>query len=311
MAKTLRILLVEDDAEDALLFQRHCPTGTILRHVVDVEAALIALRQGAIDICFTDYLLGPASGLDLIRAARTEGLRTPMVVITGQEIELLGENALLAGATDFVPKDQLDRACIERVSRWALIRRHVENRRELVLSEDALVQLMGKPPALPLVEGANAADAPALRRLLYISQAERPFLQHELLVVCAGFATANVRTQVTGFLVQAGNCFLQVIEGDHYAIEVLLRRIQTDPRHSHLTVVVDEPVHTREFQQWHMGSFLINVRYTLSPSRWMNLLTGVQRILGREGATRNTLPPLLRALPDLLSNPAELMPKEG
>ena len=128
MNRPLQVLLVEDDAEDALLFMRRCPASFRIRHVTSIWEALQALHAGGIDVCFTDYRLGLDTGLELVRELRAQGLRLPVVVITGHAVELLGENALMAGATDFVPKEGLDSAAIERVARWALIRRHVENR---------------------------------------------------------------------------------------------------------------------------------------------------------------------------------------
>lgn len=128
MTPALRILLVEDDAEDALLFGKRLPAGFRLVHVRETELAMSILRGAGCDVCFTDYRLGADTGLELVRQVRAEGLNVPMVVITGQDIESLGENALLAGATDFLPKDDLCAASIQRVARWAMIRRLVENR---------------------------------------------------------------------------------------------------------------------------------------------------------------------------------------
>jgi len=298
MAKPLSILLVEDDAEDALLFKRRCPPQAQLRHVPDVASAMELLRHGGIDICFTDYQLGVASGLDLIRKARGEGLRVPMVVITGQEIESLGENALLAGATDFVPKDDLDASVIERVARWALIRRHVENRREDTLSEEAVLQLLGRAP-MPAVLDVSATPE-ELRRVVYISQSRRAFTQLELLNLCAGFAAGNARCQITGVLVLAGNCFLQVIEGSPQAVEVLLRRIQADSRHSDMSLLVDEPLRRRGFGQWNMGCVHLNVRYEMSAGRWQNILNELGQSLADGQDRRRDLTQLIRSLPDVL-----------
>lgn len=302
MAKPLQILLVEDDAEDALLFQRRCPPRTQLRHVVDAEAALECLRQGDIDVCFTDYQLGVVSGLDLIRKARGEGLRVPMVIITGQEIDTLGENALLAGATDFVPKDDLDAQVIERVSRWALIRRHVENRREDRLSEEALQQLLGPPPVSLLLDAAGSAEP--LRRVIALSQSRRAFTSLELLHLCAGFAAANARCQITGVLLLAGNCFLQLVEGSPEAIEVLLRRVKADTRHSDLSLLVDEPLRRRSFTHWNMACIHPNARYELSALRWQNVLAEVTALLAREADCRSGLGGVIRSLPQVLGRQA-------
>ena len=298
MSKPLSLLLVEDDAEDALLFQRRCPPNTQLTHVDNVVTALDRLRQGGVDICFTDFRLGAASGLELIRRARSEGLRTPMVVITGQEIDSLGENALLAGATDFVPKDDLDATVIERVSRWALIRRHVENRREDCLSEEALQQLLGRPSTPAVLDVTGGAEE--LRRVVYISQSRRAFSQLELLSLCAGFAAANARCQITGMLVLAGNCFFQIIEGKPEAIEVLLRRIQADPRHSDMSLLIDESVRRRSFGQWNMGCIHLNVRYELSAGRWQNVLSDLGTLLAASKDRYQDLTQVIRSLPQVL-----------
>jgi CheY-like chemotaxis protein len=307
MSKPLRILLIEDDAEDALLFTRRCPSGYQVQHATSGVSALETLRRGGIDICFTDYRLGPDNGLDIVRAARAEGLRVPIVVVTGQDLEALGENALLAGATDFVPKDGLDGAAISRLTRWSLIRRHVENQREDALSEEALAQLLGHAPKSQGAKSSSSDDSPGtLRRVLYLSQALQTPSAQELLIMCSGFAAANARTHVTGVLVCAGNRFMQVMEGEHTAIEVLLQRIRRDPRHSDMAVVLDEVVPTRIFSQWNMGSVHLHERYDSSSTNWLGLQEQVNRLLRADGITRDSVSQLIRGLPTLLGRTASV-----
>lgn len=303
MPRPLRILLVEDDADDVLLFQRRCPPEFVVEPIAEAGAALVRLRRGAVDLCFTDYRLGGGSGLELIQSARAEGLRTPFVVITGQDVETLGENALLAGATDFLPKDALSPATLHRVARWALIRRHVENRHEDAPREELLRRLFGQPPS-PAALGPFAGQEPELRRIVYASQARRLFTQPELLALCAGFATANARSNVTGVLVQAGNCFVQALEGSEQTLEVLIRRIRADPRHGDMAIIVDQRIERRAFLQWSMGCFLLHLRYELSPSHWLRVLADCNRLLEADGASRDSLAALIRSLPDLLARTA-------
>jgi len=302
MTATLRLLLVEDDAEDALLFQRRCPPHFRIRHVTALEPALLAMREETCDLCFADYRLGAETALDLVRRARAEGLRMPIVVMTGQDLESLGENALLAGATDFTPKDGLDSVTIQRLARWALIRRHVENRREDVLAEQAIAQLMSRPPPLQSA-AANAVLSAPLRRVLYLSRSRRALLQNELLPMCAGFAAANARTDVTGVLVYSGQSFLQVIEGEQQAVGVLLRRIESDDRHGSMTVMIDEPVSARLFADWNMGLLQLGRLPELSAAQWMNLRQRSGRLM-EEGLNRESLERLIRALPGLLAGAA-------
>lgn len=299
MSKSLQILLLEDDAEDALLFRRHCPPSYRVQHVSDSNTALEVLRDGSIDVCFTDYQLGATTGLDLVRAARAEGQRVPIIVITGQDLESLGENALLAGATDFVPKEDLDIVTIERVTRWSLIRRHVENRREDSMSEAAIAQLMGHPPK-PALPATPVAPELALRRLLYLSLARRPISAQDLMAMSCNFAARNARTHVTGVLVYAGNRFMQVMEGEHTAIEVLMRRIERDTRHGDIAVVLDESVQTRLFSHWNMGCLHLNDRCEETPANWISIPAQVQRLLGHGSTTREGIGDLIRAMPGLL-----------
>lgn len=246
--KTLRILLLEDDHEDAFLFRKRCPDH-VLTHVTSVSSGLVALQETAFDLCFVDYRLGAESGLDFVRAARERHPGLPLIVITGQQIEVLGENALLAGATDFVAKDDLDTVTIDRAIRWSLIRRHVELRRESQADAALISRLMGREP----VTTTTARTGEPLRRLLYLSLATHEVEVPELIEMSAQFAAANARLGVTGVLVYADRRFLQAIEGPDPAIECLLQKIKADPRHGQMQVIIDEPSRARLFAEWKMG----------------------------------------------------------
>ena len=302
MSRSLRILLVEDDDEDALLFQRRSPTNFRVQHVSDAASALQVLRGGGIDVCFSDYQLGAGTGLELVRDARAEQLRLPIIVITGQDIESLGENALLAGATDFLPKDDLSSDALARVARWSLIRRHVENRREDNASESTVRLMMGAPPPQSAHGSLSSGNrSQNLRRLLYLSQARITYSQPELLVLCSQFAAANARTHVTGVLLCVGNRFMQVIEGEHAVVDVLMQRIERDPRHGELAVVLDEPVSERLFVQWNMGALHLGESFESSAAQWPNLVRQAHRLLETQGMTRDSISALIHVLPEWLS----------
>lgn len=299
MKRALRILLVEDDPEDALLFRHRCPPDFIVEQVADRESALLRLRQGGIDLCFTDFRLGADSGLGLVQSARREGLRTPLVMITGDDQEALGENALLAGATDFLAKAELHPATLRRAARWALIRRHVESRRDEQSAQDLLDQLLSEEEIPPPALVASATET--LRQVVYASQARRAGSAPELLRLCADFSARNARIGVTGLLVQAGNCFLQVLEGEDAAVTLLLERIRRDARHSEMAIILDQAVRGRAFPQWSMGCLHLHRRYEISRGNWMNVLSGCNQLLQGGRVTRDRLALLIRGLPELLA----------
>jgi hypothetical protein len=47
--------------------------------------------------------------------------------------------------------------------------------------------------------------------------------------------------------------FFQVLEGEAAAIDQLFQKLLLDNRHSHLTVIIREPIAERSFGDWSMG----------------------------------------------------------
>jgi hypothetical protein len=141
---------------------------------------------------------------------------------------------------------------------------------------------------------------PTLRRAAYISQAIRGFSQQETFEMCADFAAANARIHVTGVLVHIGICFMQIIEGESGVLDVLLERIQRDPRHRNLAMILDEPIADRAFGRWSMGCFNQQHRHELPPSALDTLLLRCERTLSAQHASREDLKKLIGSLPDML-----------
>jgi len=153
----IRILLVEDDEEDYLIARdlladagrsREC-----LEWVRTVSAALEVLAENRHDIVLVDQWLGSDSGLDLLRRAQTLGLRVPFVFLTGSTDRAIDEEALRAGASDYLVKGQITASLLDRVLRHALERARMEDaRRE---SEDRFRLVADATPALLYVSDAK------------------------------------------------------------------------------------------------------------------------------------------------------------
>ena len=50
----------------------------------------------------------------------------------------------------------------------------------------------------------------------------------------------------------ADGYFLQCLEGDSHAVDLVWQRLQTDPRHQDLTLIALEPVEQAIFKHWPM-----------------------------------------------------------
>lgn len=245
--RTWRVLLLDDDVEDALLFRKRCPERVTVCHVTTTARAHEVLQSETFDAAFIDYRLGADSGLDFVREVRQRNRSLPLVVVTGHQVDVLGENALLAGANDFIPKEHLDASAIERCLRWALIRRHVERQRDERTSRAAVDSLVAA------CANADMPNEPGLRRLAFTSVARNMVSAVEWMPLSARFASANERMQITGLLACTPDRFLGCLEGPAEMVQALLRRIGADPRHGAFRLLCDEPVSRRAFRVWVMN----------------------------------------------------------
>src|SRR2546430_14348803 len=112
MPDLVRVLMVEDVADDAALVERELRragiTGAALR--VDSERAYReALRTFAPDIILTDHSLPTFGAADALRIALLEVPDTPVIVVTGSLDEETAAEYIKAGAADYVVKHHLER----------------------------------------------------------------------------------------------------------------------------------------------------------------------------------------------------------
>ncbi len=88
LQRKLKVLVIEDDANDATLAS-HAMTAYNVETVAvpSGEEALAALSRGEYDLVLLDLKLVGMQGVDVLRAAQTLGVQTPIVVLTGSNYE--------------------------------------------------------------------------------------------------------------------------------------------------------------------------------------------------------------------------------
>jgi hypothetical protein len=92
-----------------------------------------------------------------------------------------------------------------------------------------------------------------LTHVIYASVATRPFSTEALVDLLGRAREHNKQVGLTGMLLHAQGNFFQVLEGDGQVIEALYGRIERDPRHTHVTRIIHEPIPRRTFDAWTMG----------------------------------------------------------
>lgn len=90
-----------------------------------------------------------------------------------------------------------------------------------------------------------------MRQLVYISK--RSSQNQDLAALLRTSQRNNARQDITGMLLCSKQQFMQALEGPESAVEQTLERIQADPRHTGLCVLLDQTIHTRDFGAWSMG----------------------------------------------------------
>jgi serine phosphatase RsbU (regulator of sigma subunit) len=133
----IHVLLVEDDAGDALLVEEHfrgCSIAVVL-HLVSSLAAAKEARRMRVDCILLDLALPDARDLEALTAV-LDTFDSPVVVLTGFSNHELGVAAVAAGAEDYLAKNEVDSALLERSVRYAIERhRTKDTARQLFAAE--------------------------------------------------------------------------------------------------------------------------------------------------------------------------------
>jgi two-component system OmpR family response regulator len=119
----MRVLVIEDDRETAGFLQKSLKeSGHGAEVAPDGESGLALAREGGFDVLIVDRMLPLMDGLSIVKQLRTEGDRTPVLILSA-----LGEvddrvKGLRAGGDDYLTKPYAYTELLARIE--ALARRH-------------------------------------------------------------------------------------------------------------------------------------------------------------------------------------------
>ena len=109
---SLRVLLVEDNADDALLCKRLLRTAYpgIRCDVVETpEEFAQQIRSTFYDVILSDYSLVSWTGVDAFNLMRTTGRDIPFILVTGALDDARAIECVKSGITDYILKDHPER----------------------------------------------------------------------------------------------------------------------------------------------------------------------------------------------------------
>ncbi|MGI4831001.1 MAG: ATP-binding protein [Janthinobacterium lividum] len=111
--RPMRVLIIEDYEEDALLLRRHLSRAGYdvdARRVETAEQLLDALADPRPwDLVIADYTLPSFGARDALALIQQSGIDLPFIIVSGTIDEVSAVNAMRAGAHDYVLKGHLER----------------------------------------------------------------------------------------------------------------------------------------------------------------------------------------------------------
>ncbi|MGN6646229.1 MAG: response regulator [Cytophaga sp.] len=105
-----KILIIDDSADDYTFFERSLHNSGIQAQIISAQDGLAGFEEaakGGVDCIFLDYHLPKMNGLEVLRKIRSEGIDTPVIMLTGQKDEHTIVQLLKDGANDYISKSDL------------------------------------------------------------------------------------------------------------------------------------------------------------------------------------------------------------
>lgn len=108
--------------------------------------------------------------------------------------------------------------------------------------------------------------------LVYGSNTADPMSRDELFAMLEQSREYNKANGITGMLLYKDCRFLQVMEGEKDAIEQLFDKIKQDKRHSSIITYLKNEIDEREFGEWQMGFFNLDLEQNQNMEGFTNFL---------------------------------------
>ena len=129
----IRVLIVDECEDDFILMREMLTRAGRMKFSVtwaaSYEAGIGELRAPACDVALVDYRLDGRNGIELIREAHAFGCTVPFILLTGLEAPDLVNQALAAGAADFLVKGDRNQAALCRSIHYVTLRQASERLR--------------------------------------------------------------------------------------------------------------------------------------------------------------------------------------
>lgn len=99
----------------------------------------------------------------------------------------------------------------------------------------------------------SSANPRPLFNLAYVSTQTRHMDTSDLLGLLDSVRKFNEQAELTGLLIYKEDSFFQILEGKKETVLSTFARIEKDPRHESIDVLMSEDIAARSFEEWSMA----------------------------------------------------------
>ena len=139
--QTLSILLIEDNPGDSNLIRLYLKEASVKHELFIAESffdGVETAKQQDIELILLDLSLPDSTGFKTLSNFMEKVPNIPIIVLTGTNNEIVGNQAIKAGAQDFLVKGQFDGKLLGRSIRYSLQRYKTHLKLEAIASELAI-----------------------------------------------------------------------------------------------------------------------------------------------------------------------------
>lgn len=287
MGIPIRVLIVEDSEDDALLMVRELRRSgyePTFERVDTPDGMRVALQDGRWEVIIADYSMPRFSALAALRVLREEGLDLPFIVVSGAIGEEVAVDMMRAGAHDYVMKDNLARLgpAIRRELHEAEERRARREAERALRESEAKLERARRMELLGVLAGGVAHD---LNNLL------GPLVAYPDLILMSLPPDSPIREDVLQ-MQQAAERAAAIVQD----LLTLARRGAYQMGPLHLNAVIEQYLRSPSFAELRKRYPNVHVRTSLTPDAL---------------PIKGSVPHLTKVVMNLVTNAFEAMPEGG